>query len=45
MSPVELRLKDELERMKDFNREPRENRERLYGLFLLVRTVRVVRGS
>ena len=28
-----------------FNRETREIREKLYGLFLLVRTLRVVRGS
>ena len=28
-----------------FNRETRENRESVYGLFFLVRAVRVVRGS
>ena len=27
------------------NRETRENRKTIYGLFFLVRTVRVVRGS
>ena len=29
----------------EFNREMHENRESLYGLFLLVLVVRVVRGS
>ncbi|HPB56318.1 MAG TPA: hypothetical protein PLB68_10195, partial [Candidatus Aminicenantes bacterium] len=37
-------MKDELGRMKNFNRETRENRESVYGLFFLVRAVRVVRG-